>query len=89
MGTRGPEAVALAGALGAEDAARLWLQELRGVGLQISGTDLLAAGIGPGPAVGRGLAAALAARLDGEAETAEAQLAVALQGAREPRGTAN
>jgi tRNA nucleotidyltransferase (CCA-adding enzyme) len=89
VGTRGPEAVALAGALGAEDPARVWLQQLRRVGLQISGTDLLAAGIGPGPAVGRGLAAALAARLDGEAETAEAQLAVALEAAREPRGEGN
>ena len=86
VGTRGPEAVALAGALGSEDPARLWLEKLRRVRLQISGADLLAAGIGPGPAVGRGLAAAWAARLDGEAEDAEAQLAVALQAAREPRG---
>ncbi|MEO6859136.1 MAG: hypothetical protein ABI323_11220, partial [Solirubrobacteraceae bacterium] len=83
VGTRGPEAVALAGALGAEDPARLWLEELRQVRLQISGADLLAAGLRPGPALGRGLAAALAARLDGEAESVEAQLAVALKTAGE------
>ena len=80
---RPPEAVALAGALGAEEAARRWLQELREVGLEIGGDDLLAAGVPPGPAVGRGLAAALARKRDGEVSGRDAELAVALAAARE------
>jgi tRNA nucleotidyltransferase (CCA-adding enzyme) len=76
------EAVALAGALGAPDAARTWLSELRHVRLDIDGSDLLAAGVPQSPAVGRALAAALDARLDGAAPDRDAQLAVALAVAR-------
>jgi tRNA nucleotidyltransferase (CCA-adding enzyme) len=61
-----PEAVALAGACGAEEPARRWLEELRHVKLAINGDDLLAAGVPEGPEVGRRLQAALARRLDGE-----------------------
>ena len=64
-----------------EPAARAWISELRGVRLAIDGADLLAAGIPQGEAVGRGLAAALRARLDGEAPDRDAQLAVALAAA--------
>ena len=71
------EAVALAGALGAEAPARAWLADLRHVRLDIDGADLLAVGIPQGEAVGRALAAALEARLDGHAPDREAQLAVA------------
>ncbi len=45
--------------------------------LEISGADLTAAGLA-GPAVGRGLDVALAAKLDGEAPTRADQLRVAL-----------
>jgi tRNA nucleotidyltransferase (CCA-adding enzyme) len=76
------EAVALAGALGAGSAARAWIEDLRGVQLAIDGADLLAAGIPQGEAVGRALAAALTARLDGAAPDRNAQLAVALAAAR-------
>jgi len=73
------EAVAMAGALGAREAARVWLDELRHVGLEIDGSDLVAAGIPEGRDVGRGLQAALAARLDGKlAPGREAELVVAL-----------
>jgi tRNA nucleotidyltransferase (CCA-adding enzyme) len=75
------EAVALAGALGAEVPARAWIEQLRGVGLEIDGDDLLAAGVPQGEAIGRGLAAALRARLDGEAPDRDAQLAAALTAA--------
>ena len=75
------EAVALAGALGAERAARSWIEELRDVRLDIDGADLLAAGIPQGEAVGRALAAALRARLDGAAPDRDAQLAAALAAA--------
>jgi tRNA nucleotidyltransferase (CCA-adding enzyme) len=76
------EAVALAGAAGAAEPVRRWLGELRHVALQIDGSDLLGAGVPRGPQVGRGLAAALDLRLDGElgADRA-AQLAAALAAA--------
>jgi tRNA nucleotidyltransferase (CCA-adding enzyme) len=77
-----PETVALAGALGAQDNARRWLEDLRHARLTITGDDLLAAGV-EGPAIGRGLEAATAALLDGEAEDRQAQLAAALKGAAE------
>jgi len=72
------EVVALAGALGAAGVARAWIEELRHVRLDIDGADLLAAGVPQGERIGRGLAAALRARLDGEAPDRDAQLAVAL-----------
>jgi len=78
------EAVALAGALdpAAEPAAARWLTRLSGVELSIGGADLVAAGVPEGPAVGRGLAAALDAALDGRAPDRERQLSVALRAAR-------
>ena len=82
VGTGSPELVALAGALGAEAPARLWLDDLRHVRLEIDGDDLLAAGVAPGPAVGVALAAARAAKLDGRAAGREAELAAALDAAR-------
>ena len=72
-----PETVALAGALGAAEAARRWLEDLRHQKLAISGDDLLAEGL-EGPAIGRALDAATAAMLDGEADGRDAQLAAAL-----------
>jgi tRNA nucleotidyltransferase (CCA-adding enzyme) len=62
------EGVALAGALdaGAASPAKLWLQEVRNVRLEIDGSDLLAAGIPQGPEVGRRLELVLRLRLDGE-----------------------
>jgi tRNA nucleotidyltransferase (CCA-adding enzyme) len=80
--TAGPELVALAGAMGPAQPAREWLHTLRHVRLQIDGHDLLEAGIPSGPAIGRGLAAALAAKLDGHAPDREAELAAALGAAR-------
>jgi tRNA nucleotidyltransferase (CCA-adding enzyme) len=79
-----PELVAFAGALGAERHAREWLAELRHVRLVIDGGDLLAAGVPEGPAVGRGLRAALAAKLDRRAAGREQELAEALHAAGAP-----
>ena len=76
-----PEAVALAGALDAQAlaAAERWLHVVRHVHLQISGADLLAAGVPEGPEIGRRLQAALRARLDGECSSGrEAELRAAL-----------
>ena len=75
--------LALARALGAG-----WLDEYieswRDVRLVISGDDLLAAGVPEGPGVGRGLAAALRAKLDGDASGRDAELRVALKAAGAP-----
>ncbi|HTP18660.1 MAG TPA: hypothetical protein VMJ65_03590 [Solirubrobacteraceae bacterium] len=81
IGGAPPELVALAGALGAEPQARRWLDQLRHVRLEIDGRDLLAAGVPEGPAIGRGLRAALAAKLDRRASGREQELAEALRAA--------
>jgi tRNA nucleotidyltransferase (CCA-adding enzyme) len=74
------EAAVLAAAAGSEP-ARDWLERARHLRTQIGGDDLLAAGLS-GPPVGRGLLAARAALLDGDAPDREAQLAAALAAAR-------
>ena len=74
------EAAVVAAAAGSE-AARDWLERARHLRVEIGGHDLLAAGL-TGPAIGRGLLAARAALLDGEASDRESQLAAALAAAR-------
>ena len=75
------EAVAVAGARGDRDAARRWIEELRVITLEISGEDLLAAGVPQGPEVGRRLARTLERKLDGKlAGGGDAELADALAG---------
>jgi tRNA nucleotidyltransferase (CCA-adding enzyme) len=75
-----PEGVALAGALGCEEPARRWLRDVRNVHLEITGDDLLAAGLPEGPEIGRRLQAVLVLRLDGEIpDGREAELAAALE----------
>ncbi|GIK78117.1 MAG: hypothetical protein KJ006_04190 [Thermoleophilia bacterium] len=57
-----------------------YLREWRDVALEISGDDLLAAGIPRGPAIGAGLAGALDRKLDGEIDAGRsAELAAALE----------
>jgi tRNA nucleotidyltransferase (CCA-adding enzyme) len=77
-----PEDLVIARALGAE-----WLDDYiaswRSVVLEVGGEDLIAAGVPEGPAIGRGLAAALRAKLDGELRGREAELEAALRAARE------
>jgi tRNA nucleotidyltransferase (CCA-adding enzyme) len=88
---RPSEAVALARGrlpvelVGARVAGAAWLddyvREWRHVRLEITGADLMNAGVPEGPGVGQGLAAALAAKLDGEADGRDAELRVALAAA--------
>jgi tRNA nucleotidyltransferase (CCA-adding enzyme) len=73
-----PESVAVAGARGAEAAARRWLDDVRHRRLAIDGNDLLAAGLN-GPAIGEALQTATVAMLEGRADTREEQLAAALR----------
>jgi tRNA nucleotidyltransferase (CCA-adding enzyme) len=72
--------LALARALGGEWLDR-YIAEWRDVRLEVDGNDLIAAGVEQGPAVGRGLAAALDAKLDGEATGRAEELRVALAAA--------
>jgi tRNA nucleotidyltransferase (CCA-adding enzyme) len=82
---REPADLVLARALGAEWLDR-YLAEWRGVALEIDGEDLMRAGIPEGPAVGRGLQAALRAKLDDEISGRGQELAAALDAARSGDG---
>ncbi|HEX2391750.1 MAG TPA: hypothetical protein VHI77_02410 [Solirubrobacterales bacterium] len=59
-----------------------YLQKWSQVDLEITGNDLLAAGVKQGKAVGRGLAEAKRRKLDGEIDGRAEELAVALEAAR-------
>ncbi len=84
LGREPLEALALALALRAPSEPVLrWVTDLRGVGLEISGDDLLAAGVPEGPAVGRALEETLRRKLDGVVSGRDAELETALQLARE------
>jgi tRNA nucleotidyltransferase (CCA-adding enzyme) len=76
-----PEAVAAAGARGGAEIARRWLEQWRHVRPDLTGRDLLRAGL-RGPQVGRALEGATAALLDGRARTREQQLVAALEAGR-------
>jgi tRNA nucleotidyltransferase (CCA-adding enzyme) len=83
---RDPVELLLARARGAE-----WLDEYiakwRFVDLEIDGSDLIAAGVPEGPALGRGLAEALSRKTDGEIHGRAEELEVALAAARGDAGT--
>jgi tRNA nucleotidyltransferase (CCA-adding enzyme) len=84
LGREPLEALALALALRAPSEPVLrWVTELSGVGLEISGADLLAAGVPEGPAVGRALEETLRRKLDGLISGRAEELETALQLARE------
>jgi tRNA nucleotidyltransferase (CCA-adding enzyme) len=72
------EAVAVAGARGDAAAAQRWLDQVCYRRLEITGDDVVAAGLS-GPAVGTALEAAMEAMLRGEAPDRDAQLAAALR----------
>jgi len=80
------EVLLLAMALTGRDEVRrsvaLYLSRLRDVRADIRGADLVRAGVPEGPRVAAGLAAALRAKLDGEAPDREGQMRKALAAAR-------
>jgi tRNA nucleotidyltransferase (CCA-adding enzyme) len=76
-----PAELLVARALGAEWLDR-YAAEWRRVRLEITGDDLLEAGVPEGPAIGRGLEAALSGKLDGELSGRDQELRVALAAAR-------
>lgn len=77
-----PSQLLVARALGAEWLDR-YASEWRRVRLEITGADLLAAGIPEGPAIGRGLEAALSGKLDGELAGRDQELRIAIAVARD------
>jgi tRNA nucleotidyltransferase (CCA-adding enzyme) len=80
-GGHDPVELVLARALGAT-----WLDEYvetwRSATLEIDGSDLLAAGVPEGPAMGRALASALRQKLDGEISGRDSELAAAIEAAK-------
>src|SRR5205814_1723985 len=78
-----PEALAMALARGAPgDQVLRYLADLRGVRLEITGHDLVEAGIPESPALGRALEETLRRKLDGELSARDEELATALALAR-------
>ena len=78
-----PEALAMALARGAPgDPVLRYLADLRGVRLEISGDDLIEAGIPESPELGRALEETLRRKLDGEVSGREQELELALALAR-------
>jgi tRNA nucleotidyltransferase (CCA-adding enzyme) len=86
-GEYNPTELVLARALGAEWLDR-YLLDWRGVTLEIDGADLIAAGVPEGPDVGRGLAAALRAKLDSGRGGRDSELETALEEVRGQDGVA-
>ena len=76
-----PAQLLVARALGAEWLDR-YAADWRHIRLEITGEDLLAEGVPEGPAIGRGLEAALSGKLDGEISSREEELRIALAVAR-------
>jgi tRNA nucleotidyltransferase (CCA-adding enzyme) len=81
-------AIACAPRRGTRNAIRRHLEAQREIRLEIDGRDLLRAGVPAGRSVARGLQAALAAKLDGQAAEAAEQLRRALAAAEDPRDPA-
>jgi tRNA nucleotidyltransferase (CCA-adding enzyme) len=77
----------LARALGADWLDR-YVEEWRDVALEIDGSDLIEAGLGQGPALGRGLEEALRRKLDGKISGRDEELAAAIDAARSTDGVA-
>jgi tRNA nucleotidyltransferase (CCA-adding enzyme) len=74
-------AIALANRAPADPVLR-YLADLRGVRLEITGDDLIAAGVPESPELGRALAETLRRKLDGEVSGRDQELELALSIAR-------
>ncbi len=79
VGSAGIETVALAFSHGSAAQSITWLEDLRHRSLDINGADLISHGIPEGPEIGRALARARSALMDGDAPDRDSQLAVALE----------
>jgi tRNA nucleotidyltransferase/poly(A) polymerase len=73
-----PAATQVGALVGGADVVARWWGEWRDVAPEVSGADLVAAGVSPGPVIGRTLRRVRAAVLDGEVHGRGEQMALAL-----------
>jgi len=73
-----PPAAQVGAFVGGADVVPRWWAEWRDMAPEVTGADLVAAGVAPGPAIGRALRAVRAAMLDGEVTGRGEQMALAL-----------
>ena len=73
-----PPAAQVGALVGGADVVARWWSEWRDMAPEVTGADLVAAGVVPGPAIGRALRAVRAAMLDGEVSGRGEQMALAL-----------
>ena len=73
-----PEAQQIGVLIGGADAVTRWWAEWRDLVPDVTGSDLVGAGVAPGPVIGRALSAVRAALIDGEVSGRGEQMAVAL-----------
>lgn len=73
-----PAAVQVGALVGGADVVARWWGEWRDVAPEVTGADLVAAGVSPGPVIGRTLRRVRAAVLDGEVDGRGEQMALAL-----------
>lgn len=64
--------------VGGADVVARWWAEWRDAAPEVTGADLVAAGVAPGPAIGRALRSVRAAMLDGQVTGRDEQMALAL-----------
>jgi len=76
-----PSQLLVARALGTEWLDR-YAEDWRNIHLEITGEDLIEAGVPEGPAIGHGLEAALSGKLDGELSGRDEELRIALAAAK-------
>ena len=73
-----PQAAQVGALVGGADVVSRWWAEWRDMAPEVTGADLVAAGVPPGPAIGRALRAVRAAMLDGQVNGRGEQMALAL-----------
>ena len=73
-----PPAAQVGALVGGADVVARWWEEWRDMAPEVAGADLVAAGVAPGPGIGRALRAVRAAMLDGEVTGRGEQMALAL-----------
>lgn len=76
--SRMPAAAQVGALVGGADVVARWWAQWRDMAPEVTGSDLVAAGVPPGPAIGRALRAVRAAMLDGQVDGRGEQMALAL-----------
>ncbi|MGB1676205.1 MAG: hypothetical protein ACPHJV_07435, partial [Miltoncostaeaceae bacterium] len=74
-----PAAAQIGAFVGGAESVATWWDTWRDLALEVGGSDLVAAGVAPGPGIGRALRAVRRAVLDGMATGRAEQMAIALR----------